>query len=219
MPVTAPTNEPCPGGQPGTGPFQPRTRRPATDEEARALASGVRLRILRLCLDDALTNKEIAARLGANAATTLHHVRKLVATGFLAPQDERRGTRGAREVPYLATRKSWTLNVHHKVEGSGQAMIDAFLDEISHVDIDAGEADRGPGGLSRVGLRLSPADFTDLCMRMDTLLQEYAARPPDMEHGQPVSVFLALYPDVTRDAPAAALSADHEADAHEADAA
>src|SRR5262252_8249253 len=133
-------------------------RRPATDAEARALASGLRLRILRLCLDHPLTNKEIAERLGAKPATILHHVRTLVATGFLVAQEERRGTRGAREVPYLATGKSWVLDVKdHQVEGSGQAMLDAFLDEIRYVDIDSSfsvEAEN-PAGFSRLGLRLA----------------------------------------------------------------
>src|SRR5690348_14156158 len=110
-------------------------RRTATDAEARALASGIRLRILRLCLDHPLTNKEIAARLAVNPATVLHHVRKLVETGFLAAQDERRGARGSREVPYLATGKSWRLDYGQPpVAGSGQAMMDAFLDEIRHID-------------------------------------------------------------------------------------
>ena len=86
-------------------------RRPATDAEAKALASGIRLRIIRLCLDRALTNKEIAERLDANPATVLHHVRTLVATGFLVPQEERRGPRGTREVPYLSTTKSWQLSL------------------------------------------------------------------------------------------------------------
>src|SRR5215475_4607877 len=100
-------------------------RRPATEAEARALASGIRMRILRLCLDRALTNKEIAALLEANPATTLHHVRTLVATGFLEAQPERRGTRGAREVPYLATGKSWVMDMSEiEVPGQGQATID-----------------------------------------------------------------------------------------------
>src|SRR5215475_395787 len=103
-------------------------RRPATEAEARALASGLRLRILRLCLDRPLTNKEIAELLGKQPATTLHHVRTLVATGFLEAQEERRGTRGAREVPYLATGKSWVLDVSEtRVDGSGRALLDAFL--------------------------------------------------------------------------------------------
>ena len=86
-------------------------RRPATEAEARALASALRLRILRLCLDRARTNKELAKLLAVNPATMLHHVRTLVETGFLVAEDERRGSRGARELPYRATGKSWTLSV------------------------------------------------------------------------------------------------------------
>jgi DNA-binding transcriptional ArsR family regulator len=176
-------------------------RRPATEAEARALASAIRLRIMRLCLDLPLTNKEIAERLGANPATTLHHVRRLVATGFLAPQKERRGTRGAREVPYLATGKSWTLSVHEHAEGSGRAMVDAFLEEIAYVDIDAAqEADDpdDPSGFSRLGLRLPAKDLVELGDRMSTLLNEYALKPADMTDGIPYSIFLAFYRDVTR---------------------
>jgi predicted ArsR family transcriptional regulator len=168
------------------------TRRPATEAEARALASAIRLRILRLCLDRAMTNKEIAQRLGANPATVLHHVRKLVATGFLAPQEERRGTRGAREVPYLATGKSWTLDVcdESPVVGSGRAMLEAFLDEIRLVDVDR-------AGMSRLGLRLNGAELTELRERIFAVLNDYAGRAPSPD-GQPYSLFLALHEDVSR---------------------
>jgi len=177
-------------------------RRRATEAEARALASGVRLRIMRLCLDRALTNKEIAERLGANPATILHHVRTLVATGFLAPQKERRGTRGAREVPYLATGKSWILDVRdERVDGAGRALLDAFLDEIAHIDIDAMEGNRGeedPTGFSRLGVRLAFGDLQEFGRRMAELLNEYALKPADMTNGIPYSIFVAVYPDVTR---------------------
>jgi predicted ArsR family transcriptional regulator len=174
-----------------------RDRRPATEAEARALASTVRLRILRLCLDRALTNKEVAERLGANPATTLHHVRTLVDTGFLAPQPARRGARGAREVPYLATGKSWTLDVHETgVSGVRAAMLDAFLAEARLVDLDQVE-------MSRLGLRLTEEQFRELAHRIDAILEEYADRPRDPD-GKPYSVFVALFPDVSRDAPAAA---------------
>ena len=167
-------------------------KRPATEEEARALASSLRLRILRLCLDRALTNKEIAARLQTNPATTLHHVRKLVATGFLAPQEERRGTRGAREVPYLATGKSWTLDVHGSgVSGGGTAMIEAFLDEVRLIDMD-----NAP--YARLGLRLSEPDLRELKDRLDELLNDFRWRALDPD-GRPYSIFVALYPDVSRE--------------------
>lgn len=170
------------------------SRRPATPAEARALASAVRLRILRLCLDRALTNKEIADRLGAHPATTLHHVRTLVATGFLVAEEVRRGPRGSREVPYRATGKSWTLDVEEGlgVPGKGQAMLDAFLAEIRLVD----DLDRTV--MSRLGLRLTKEEFEGLAARLGEVLEEVKQRPlsPD---GRAYSLFLVVHPDVTRD--------------------
>jgi predicted ArsR family transcriptional regulator len=169
-----------------------QTRRPATEDEARALASSLRLRILRLCLDRPLTNKELAARLDLNPATTLHHVRKLVATGFLEVQEERRGTRGAREVPYLATGKSWTLDVVESgVPGAGAAIIQAFLDEVRLVDQDRAT-------LARLGLRLAESEIEELRKRMADLLDDFASRAID-PRGRPYSVFVALFPDLTRE--------------------
>jgi DNA-binding transcriptional ArsR family regulator len=169
-----------------------KDRRPATEAEARALASAVRLRILRLCLDRPLTNKEIAERLEANPASILHHVRTLVDTVFLTALPERRGTRGSRERPYLATRKSWTLSVEDTVvPGSGKAMIEAFLEEVRLVDADRAE-------LTRLGLRLTDTQFEELRERIQEILDEYAARPPDPD-GRAYSVFLAIHEDVSRD--------------------
>src|ERR1700712_1537085 len=104
-------------------------RRPATEAEARALSSPTRLRILRLCLSEALTNKEIAARLGRNPATVLHHVRTLVDTGFLVAGPPRRGARGAREVPYRATGKSWLMDGAGSARPGGDPGLHAFLEE------------------------------------------------------------------------------------------
>lgn len=167
-------------------------RRPATEAEARALASAIRLRIIRLCLDRALTNKEIAERLGAHPATTLHHVRKLVDTGFLVADEVRRGTRGSREVPYRSTGKSWTLDVEEsRVTGGNQAVLDAFLQEVRLVDIET-------AALSRLGLRLNEAEYAELLHRFTELLDELASRPLSTD-GRAYSVFLAVHPDVTRD--------------------
>ncbi|NJC73624.1 winged helix-turn-helix transcriptional regulator [Planosporangium thailandense] len=172
-------------------------RRPATEAEAKALASAVRLRILRLCLDRALTNKEIADRLGANPATTLHHVRTLVDTGFLDAEPARRGTRGSREVPYLATGKSWTVAVHDAAApGRGEAMLGAFLAEARLVDLDQVD-------MTRLGLRLTEDEFRELRERIGAILDEYADRPHSPD-GRAYSVFLAYYDDVSRDAPPAA---------------
>ncbi|HSE08767.1 MAG TPA: winged helix-turn-helix domain-containing protein [Nocardioidaceae bacterium] len=161
-------------------------RRPATDAEARALASGLRLQILRLTLDEALTNKEIAERLDKNPATVLHHVRTLVDTGFLHAEPVRRGTRGSREVPYRATGKSWTL----EAAGAGRAVLDAFLGEAGQVPLDDIET-------TRLGLRLTAEEVEELRRRLQQLFDEFASRP-HASGAEPWSLFLAMHPDAGR---------------------
>lgn len=162
------------------------TRRAATDAEARALASALRLRILRVCLGEGRTNKEIAGAIGRDPATILHHVRRLVDTGFLVAQPERKGTRGSREIPYLATRKSWQL----ESPAHDRALLDAFLEEVALVP--AADLDT-----TRLGLRLSPDDMIEFRDRLAGLLDEFAQRPDD-PGAPPWSLFMAIHPDVTR---------------------
>lgn len=162
------------------------SRRRATDAEARALASGLRLQILRLTLDEALTNKEIAERVDRNPASVLHHVRTLVDSGFLRAEQPRRGVRGSREVPYRATGKSWQL----EVPGAGQAALAAFLAEAGKVPVEQLET-------SRLGLRLTADGVAELRARLDDLLEEFRSRPaaPGAESW---SLFVALHPDAGR---------------------
>jgi DNA-binding transcriptional ArsR family regulator len=161
-------------------------RRPATDAEARALASTLRLRILRICLEPH-TNKEIAKALDRDPASVLHHVRRLVDTGFLIAQPVRRGTRGSREIPYVATRKSWQLETPAK----GRTLLDAFLEEVALVPADELQT-------SRLGLRLAAADMAELVDRIGELLDEYEQLPDDPA-ARPFSLFLAIHPDVGRE--------------------
>lgn len=164
-------------------------RRAASAAEAKALASPIRIRILRVCMDEPMTNKQIAERLELNPATVLHHVRTLVDTGFLQSQDPRRGPRGSREVPYLATGKSWRVNLEGDV-GAGRAMLDAFLAEAALVD-----PDQVP--FARLGLRLTDEEYAELRVRLMGLLNEYAERP-GTPSGKPYSLFVALHEDVSR---------------------
>lgn len=163
-------------------------RRPATEEEARALASALRLRILRVTLDEALTNKEIAERLGRNPASILHHVRRLVDTGFLVPEEERRGRRGAREVPYRATGKSWTLDVaDHDVAAASEAAVGAFVDEVRHLD-------HSTTFTSRLVVRLGEDGLREFQGRIQAVLDEYGARSAEQEEGKRYAVFFTVYP-------------------------
>jgi DNA-binding transcriptional ArsR family regulator len=169
--------------------MEPRARRPATPEEAKALAHPLRLRILRLCLDQALTNKQLAERLGKDPGTVLHHVRTLVATGFLHPDEVRQGEKGALEKPYRSTGKSWYLSLEEdgKAEaGATQAMLEAFVAEL---------AEAGPGathGFKRLALTLNQASLEELDARIFAVLEEFAARPPDPD-GQPYGLLFGMH--------------------------
>lgn len=161
-------------------------RRPATDDEAKALASSLRLRILRICLNEGHTNKEIAEILGRDPASVLHHVRTLVSTGFLAQQAERHGTRGAREIPYQATGKSWLLST----PAQDRSMLTTFLQEVALVpaeDVDT----------ARLGLRLSAADMDEFRSRLRDLLDGFSERPEDPD-APAWSVFVVVHPDPNR---------------------
>jgi DNA-binding transcriptional ArsR family regulator len=163
-------------------------RRTATREQAAALASAVRLRILRMAYFQPLTNREIADRLGRDPATTLHHVRKLVDNGFLEALPARRGTRGAREIPYRATGLSWSLNPPEEGEpvGGSEAMLEAFLGEIGEVGVER---------LSqmRLALQLDDAQVEEFRERLAALLNEYAARPVDPDAAG-LAVYVAVHP-------------------------
>lgn len=159
-------------------------RRAATDEEARALASALRMRIIRVCLHEPHTNKEIAVTLDKDPATTLHHVRRLVDTGFLEAQPVRRGARGAREIPYLATGKSWRLETPAK----DRVLVDAFLEELALVPVESLET-------ARLGLRL-PDDVKDEFLgRLGSLWEEYRSRSDVEQTGPAWSIFFAMHPD------------------------
>jgi DNA-binding transcriptional ArsR family regulator len=164
-------------------------RRAATPEEARALAHPLRLRILRLCLDTALTNKQLAERLGKDPGTVLHHVRTLVATGFLAAEEVRQGQSGALEKPYRATGKSWTLDVGEEATGEAgatEAMLEAFLTEFR----EGGSA--AAGGWSRLALTLGQASLEELQDRLQALLDEFVDRSPEPA-GEPYGMLVVIH--------------------------
>ena len=170
--------------------IEPRAggRRPATLAEARALAHPLRLRILRLCLDEELTNKQLADRLGAAPGTVIHHVRTLVSTGFLAPTAVRQGERGALEKPYRATGKSWTLNVEETGESMNVnlASVDAFRSEL----VEAGN--ESVQTFARLGLMLTDDARDELVERIEEIVRSYSERPPD-EGGSPCALLVAVH--------------------------
>lgn len=164
-------------GQPTEQPL----RRPATVSEAKALAHPLRLRILRLCALDELTNKQLADRLQQDPGTVLYHVRQLVKAGFVQQAPVRTGDSGALEKPYRSTNRSWWLSSSLDADDpdASLAPVEAFSDELREA---------GPESIqtfSRFTLHLSDADAEELDRRILDILDEYVATDRDRED-QPV---------------------------------
>ncbi len=158
--------------------------RDATAAEARALAHPLRLRILRLCIDTSMTNRELAHRLDRDPGTVLYHVRRLVTLGFLKAEPMRRGSSGHLEQPYRITGKSWMLRIT-QTPTYGVAALDATREEL----IEAGA--RAALSAQRLGVRLNAADRRDLVARLEAIGSEFAAR--DDEAGEPIGLLLLVH--------------------------
>ncbi|GAA1342258.1 winged helix-turn-helix domain-containing protein [Arthrobacter roseus] len=147
----------------------------------------MRLRILRLCLHMARTNKEIAERLDLNPATSLHHVRTLLTTGFLAAEESRTGNRGAKEIPYRATGLSWGS----KIPDAAPIFVETFLQEIDGLaptDID----------VWRLGVKLNRKNRDEMMGKLREVFEEYAKREAD-DDGTATSILMAHHLDRTAD--------------------
>jgi hypothetical protein len=154
----------------------------ATVEELRALGHPMRWRILRLCFEEPLTNQQLAQRLASSPATTLRHVRALVAAGFLAPEPVRSGERGALERPYRATGRTWgmVVDVNQEPTALGQQVELAVLAAHRAEMIEAGPA--APRDAARGLMRLGPESARELHDKLAALLTEFEARnEPDGE--------------------------------------
>lgn len=166
-----------------------RPARSATVEDLRALSHPLRWRILRLCLDEALTNQQLAQRLSLSPATTLRHVRALVNARFLEPEPVRTGERGALERPYRATGRTWGLAVLDLDEPELVQSVDLALLAAHRAEFIEGGPDASRD-VSRGVLRLRPESLNELKDRMSALLTEFTARQdPD---GDPLSYLWSL---------------------------
>ncbi len=157
----------------------------ATPEELRALSHPLSWRILRLCVDTAWTNQQLAERLDVAPATLLRRLRVLTSTGFLEAEEPRRGPKGAWEHPYRATKKTWRLNLEpegdrHLTAKVDLAILDAHRAEISENDPSI------PQHTRRAVLRLAPGDQAELNSRVDALLDEFAGR--EKPGGTPIAI-------------------------------
>jgi DNA-binding transcriptional ArsR family regulator len=166
-----------------------KPRREATPAEFKAMAHPLRLRILRLCLDDALTNKELADRLHQNPATVLHHVRMLVDAGFLRAERPRTGVKGALEKPYRATGKSWILSAEQFPADQRLASELAMMDAVRAEVVEAGADNIHE--LSRVALKLGDDSRVELEERLREVIKDFVDR--DEPDGSLYGLLVALH--------------------------
>jgi DNA-binding transcriptional ArsR family regulator len=164
--------------------------RPPSEAEMTAVAHPTRLRILRLCHGQALTNQELADRLGITPATTLRHVRILVAARFLAAQPVRNGQHGALERPYSSTGLS--IRLAWDAAESPELLQRIEIAALHAVRAELIEA--GPGAIRdefRGTLRLKPQVQRELIDRMRALLAEFCSR--DDPAGEPLSLLWIMH--------------------------
>lgn len=158
-------------------------RRPATPAEVKALASPIRLRILRYTLSEPLTNRQLAQRLGISAASSLYHVRTLTAVGMLEADERRARPAGGFEIPYRSTGRSWQLELTDEQRPTG-AMVRAFTDEIAEVD------PTDVPNVIRWSSQMTERRRVQLVGRLKALLDEFSTDDAD---GEPWSVFIAVH--------------------------
>jgi DNA-binding transcriptional ArsR family regulator len=150
----------------------------------RALGHPLRLRILRLTLEQPMTNKQLAERLGRDPGTVLHHVRTLVRNGFLAPEAERAGRRGTTERPYRSTGKSWQVRMA-STAGHLVTQLDAVRDEVLEYGDEANLTS------VRLGVRLRANDLEQLRRRIRELGDDFVNR--DALDGEPVGILALVH--------------------------
>jgi DNA-binding transcriptional ArsR family regulator len=168
-----------------------RTRLPhreATAREAKAVAHPLRLRILRLCWQQELTNRQLADRLGRDPGTVLYHVRQLLDAGLLEPAPVRTGDSGALEKPYRAKARSWWLDdPPNTAADAAFAPIDALQEELRAA---------GPSSVRtfvRFALHLSPEDASELDRRILEIIEEYVKTDEDRREQPPYGGIIVLH--------------------------
>lgn len=146
-------------------------QRAPTPAQFKAVASALRLRIVRLCNDREWTNKELADRLGRDPATIHHHLRLLVDAGLIEPVGVRQGRSGAYEKPYRST--GLLLNFDRAPEDEEEAgepsMLTAFRQELAEAGNDS------IAEMSRFHLHLDDEAVPVFVARVLAVVEEYRA--------------------------------------------
>lgn len=173
-------------------PELPATKAITTVEQLKAFADPARTRILSIIQNQPATAKQIADRLGMPPGTAGHHLQVLEAAG-LAQVTARRLVRGIVAKYYTRTARVFTFNLPHDVVGAPEVSLkmlaDArgeLCDSMAAISEDASLLTAFPH------LRMSERRLEEFHAKLDALVDEFIAGPPDDE-GQVYGLAVALF--------------------------
>jgi predicted ArsR family transcriptional regulator len=146
--------------------------------------------MLRLCLERARTNQELAQELALAPASALRHVRQLVRAGFLVAGEVRGGKRGALERPYSATGASWELVTRDIGLPDLSRQVELATVAAHHAELAAAQAGAVRSQI-RGTMRLKLETLGELIERVEAVLHEYDER--DEDGGEAVSFLWSLH--------------------------
>ena len=157
-------------------------------EQLKALGHPLRLRVLEMLGtsgEDAITNRELANKLGVDPGHLHFHVRMLLRAGLITLVDTGKG----REKPYRPVAR--TLRVAPELLASGLTtdLRAAMLDEVQR-----GWDEHGPEGLFRsaqVTARISPEKALEL---ITELVERARDAEDEVEDAQPLVITAVLHP-------------------------
>jgi DNA-binding transcriptional ArsR family regulator len=162
--------------------------RTATMREAKAKAHPLRLRILRLCWQGEMTNKQLSDELGRDPGSVRYHVRQLVEAGLLEEGPVRHGEHGALEKPYRAKTRTWWLDDPPGVGADGVlAPLDAMREELEAA---------GPESVRtfvRFAVRLSEKDAAEFDRRIMAVVDEFMTTGDASSDQPPYGGFVLLH--------------------------
>lgn len=175
-------------------PELPATRAITTVEQLKAFADPARTRILSIIQNQPATAKQIADRLGTPPGTVGHHLQVLEAAG-LAQVVARRLVRGIVAKYYTRTARIFTFNLPHEVVGVPSVTLKMLADARGELcDTMAAIGDDASLLTAFPHLRLTEARLEEFHARLDALVDEFIAGPPDDEgqvYGLAVAFFVA----------------------------
>ncbi len=175
-------------------PELPATKTITTVEQLKAFADPARTRILSIIQNQPATAKQIADRLGIPPGTVGHHLQVLEAAG-LAQVTARRLVRGIVAKYYTRTARIFTFDLPHEVVGAPEVSLKMLGDAHGELcDTMAAIGDDASLLTAFPHLRMSERRMEEFHDRLEALVDEFIAGPPDDEgqvYGLAVAFFVA----------------------------